>query len=147
MKSRNIILLGVLSGFSGAVIASLIFFGMQSASAEVTSSGYTVCGNKITNALRMASSSKPCAKTEFKYFFLTEVVQVNEPIYKEPIYNAPRRASISYLTGGSFCDSGYSNLRSVDVITSVSWNSYDKYNPISSSSSRLKSCTMDVLVP
>lgn len=55
-----------------------------------------------------------------------------------------RRTNITFLTNDYGCP-GYAS--SVTYLTSVSWNSYDKYNPISATSRSLKGCSTDVYTP
>ena len=55
-----------------------------------------------------------------------------------------RRTNITFLTNNYGCP-GYTSP--VTYVTSVSWNSYDKYFPVKSTTSQLKGCSTDVYTP
>ena len=55
-----------------------------------------------------------------------------------------RRTNITFLTNDYGCP-GYAS--SVTYVASVSWNSYDKYFPVSATTRSLRGCSTDVYTP
>ncbi|HUW88111.1 MAG TPA: hypothetical protein VMW30_07035 [Candidatus Paceibacterota bacterium] len=142
MKTKSNFLLAFGSALLGGFMTFALTSSLPSASAATGTSGYYVCANKITSALKMSPTSGKCAKTEFKYFLLSDVTDSGSTISRQ------NTADITYLATGYSCDSGaISQYSSVNYVSRVSYNQYSNYSPIDVSTSHLLSCRMTVNVP
>lgn len=145
MTSKKILSLSALSGLIGAMFSALLFVSISNSNAAVTTSGYYVCGIKTTGALRMSPSSNKCKSTEFRYFFASTVDQVDSGTGQNTAVQ--NTATYKFLAPPySYNSCGYGGSP-ISVVTGVTWNSYDKYNPLTVDTQYLKICEETVNVP
>lgn len=142
MTSRKIFSVSMLSGILGAMFSALLFATISNSNAAVTTSGYYVCGNKTTGALRMSPTSNKCKATEFRYFFASTVDQVDSTVIQNTTQNTE---TIDFLAPGfSHCPGFWSGT---SIVTGVSWNSYSTYSPLNVTTQSLQNCSLTVYVP
>ena len=148
MTTKKILSISILSGLAGAVFSALLINSISSSKAAVSTSGYYVCGNKVSGALRMSPSSNKCKSTEFRYFFASTVDQVDSTVLQTSAQNsetfdflAPRFGRCPGSSVGT------------TVVTGVGWNSYylshpsSIYSPLDVSTQSLQNCRLTVNVP
>jgi hypothetical protein len=135
MKSRTLILVSTSSGIIGALIGVLLF-SPAPANASIATSGYYVCGNKTTGALRMANDAgSNCNKSkEYRYFFLTDATDAGTVATQH-------KSTIKFATYDQFgCGSlGAGGTGTFDSAIKLPSSSIFSYS--------LQTCQIEVLVP
>jgi len=141
MTRKSTISLSFISGIIGALMTALIFNSVPSAHASVSTSGYYVCGNKTTGAMRMSNSSSKCLATEYRYFLLSEATDLGSNLF-------PKTAQIEFLTPSTYsCGGASDSISNFTYVKDVYYDKYSTYNPINVTTSRIKSCSLTVSIP
>lgn len=144
MKDRAIIFASASSGLIGAIVGALLFGATPSAHAAISTSGYYVCGNKTTGALRMANEAgNNCNKSkEYRYFFLADATDIGSSSIQKTATIKFLTADQSFFGGGGNCGYG----AAVTYVQDVTFSS-TAYRPLTVTSAGLRSCEITVLVP
>lgn len=137
MNTRKLLSISLASGLAGAVFSALLFSSITSSNAAVSTSGYYVCANKASGALRMSPDSNKCKSTEYRYFFTSTVDQTGTG-------NSQNTQTISFLAP-EFGNCPGSSL-GTSFVTRVSWNG-STYNPLTVYTQPLQTCQLTVSVP
>ena len=139
MNTKLTFLMAIGSAMLGGFTTFVLVSSFPTASAATSTSGYYVCANKKTSVLKMAPSSNKCAKTEYRYFLVSDVTDSGTTS------NTPNTAEITYLSP-QFTNCNYGGI-GPSFVTDVQYNSYSNLSPLTVSKSGLTVCRMTVNVP
>ena len=93
----------------------------------------------------MSPSSNKCKSTEFRYFLASSVDQVDSGAGQNTaVQNTARYTFLAPPYSYDSCPYGGSPI---SVVTGVTLNSYDKYNPLTVNTQYFKICEVTVSVP
>lgn len=146
MTTKRMISISLLSGVIGALFSALLFVSITNSNAAVTTSGYYVCENKTTSALRMSAPvTNKCTSGDYRYFFASSVSQAPSPVDQGLTGNT---TTISYLASGYSCPSGARGLAGAQLVAGVAWNGPTGFNsPLTVNTQSFPICQLTVRVP